>query len=201
MPVSTVFQQIFVASTLEAAILDTLQMWFNTYLSEIERQLGVTAQSVPRPTHYTNRNSFDALPGETLPKVVVISPGTTGAPIKDGSKQYRALWRLGVGVANVHKDEATANMLAKIYGAAVRAILTQQSNGVGRAEWVEESYPDIPTADALVIYKASNVWFTIDVENTVRQQGGPSVPDLPPASYSYGQVDSVIIDLQKLAVS
>lgn len=195
MSISPVFKNLFVASTIEQNLLTVLNTWFPTYLHEIERQLGLAPDSIPAPVHYSNRNSFDATPGEQLPRVVVIAPGLVGSPLQTGGGQYRATWRVGVGVATSAATEVRANLLSKIYGAAVRGIVLQNAGTLGIVEWVDESYEDIPIEGQIQQYRATAVWFTIDIENVVTKWGGPEVPDLPPTEYSYGQVQDVIIEI------
>src|SRR5215831_15728670 len=108
------------ASQIEEDVINTLQKWFPTYLAEVARQLGISKNSLPQPTNYTNRNSFDAEQGEKIPKVVVVCPGLLDNPVHDARGIYRAIWRVGVGVATAAKDEQSANMLVKAYGAAAR---------------------------------------------------------------------------------
>lgn len=200
MPTSEQFGNLLVASTFEEAALTTLQTWFPTYLHEIERQLGLATDTVKPPVYYTNRNSFDASAGEPLPKVVAISPGLLGQPLVSG-KHYRATWRLGIGVAMAAKDEVTANMLVKIYGAAVRGIMLQKQSlggtpGIQQIVWIDETYDDLPIQDQINLYKAAGVYFTVDVEDVVSKWMGPTTPDQPTYP-DYGQVEAVIIDLQK----
>lgn len=199
---TSVFERILVASQVEEAVINTLQKWFPTYLREIERQTGLMVGTLPPPRNYTNRNSFDAEVGEKdLPKVVVISPGLLDAPLAIGQGRYRAIWRLGVGVAISASDEPTANMLVKSFGAAVRAILLQQQNldgsvsAIANVTWIDESYEDLPIPDQIMLYKAAAVYFVIDVEDVVTRRVGPDEPTVPPLVY--GEVQEVDITLDK----
>lgn len=197
----SVFSNILVASQIEEAAIVTLHKWFPTYLREIERQIGIDKDTLRNPHNYTNRNSFDTLPGEELPKVVVIAPGTVGTPDKQGNSQYRALWSLGVGVATAAKDEILANMYVKCYGAAVRAIIEQNARlesdlAIAEIHWVSETYPDLPITDQLQLYKAANVEFVVDIDNVVTRWAGPSEPTEQP-EYT-GIVEKVIVQLNKI---
>lgn len=200
MTVSPQFEEIFVPAVLEQAALDTLNLWFPTYLTEIARQLGISAVGIPSPVNYSNRNSFDMDAGEALPKCVVISPGLVGTPTKDGAGYYYATWSLGAGVVMSAKDETEANLLSKIYGAAIRAIILQKRLGLtntGNVVWIGESYDDLPISNQLFQARAASVYFAIDVDGVVKARGGPDVPNRPPANYTFGQVqaDKVIIDI------
>jgi hypothetical protein len=180
----SVFGNITVASDVEYAVRDLLQKWFPTYLREVERQTGWEGEELPSPRNYTNRNEFDALPGEELPKVVVISPGLLEEPTHpEGGGYYRAVWHLGIGVATAAQTEEEADRKVKMYGAAARAILVQNQSVDGFAigvHWEEEKYDDLPIEDQHANYKAANIFFGIEVENAVNRWMGPDRPDESP---------------------
>jgi hypothetical protein len=196
-----VFNSILVASQLEQAVIDLLVKWMPTYLREVERQVGIEVNSTPIPEHYSNRNSFDVLPGEKFPKIVAISPGLGNPPISNGTGQYRAVWRMGVGAAIAADSEPLANQWAKIYGAAIRAIMINYPSLGGLAEavrWEDELYEDIPIPNQNQLFKSAGVFFTIDCNNVVTRWSGPETPDEDP--YAYGIVERVIIDLEKVDI-
>jgi len=197
--ISSIFQRIFVASDLEEAAMFTLKKWYSTYIHEVERQLALPKNRVPPPVNYTSRNKFTSLQGEEMPKVVVISPGLITAPHMDGTKQYQAVWRLGVGVAMTASSEREVNMLAKVYGAATRALMIDK---LGRdnpdirvlaCDWIDETYDDLPIPDQLELYKAANIHFAVTVINAVTKVPGPDTPDADPYA-DYGEVEHVYID-------
>ena len=174
------FGKIMVASEIEYAARDLLQKWFPTYLREVERQVGWEDDPLPIPRNYTNRNEFDALPGEELPKVVVISPGTEGRPQHpEGDGYYRAVWRLGIGVATAAQTEEEADRRAKMYGAAVRGIIIQNQNLSGLAigvAWSSESYDDLPIDDQFANYKSAGIYFLVEIEKAVNRWMRPDDP-------------------------
>jgi len=198
--VNEVFGRILSASQIEEAIEALLKKWFPTYLAEQARQMDVSHNILPAPQNYTNRNSFDALQGEKIPKVVVIAPGLQDSPTRVGGGQYRAIWRLGVGVATGGKDEQSANLRVKAYGAAARAILPQQQSdtnipGLVQTRWVNETYDDIQIPAQHMLYKAASLWFTIDIQDVLDQHKGPTAPTIvaPP---DWPTVQDVIIDME-----
>lgn len=196
-----VFNNILVASQLEEAVINTLVKWLPTYLREVERQLDVPIQSTPEPEHFTNRNSFDFLPGEKFPKVVAISPGLSGSPTANGTGQYRATWRMGVGAAIAANSEPLANQWVKIYGAAIRSIMLNYPSLDGLAEavrWEDELYEDLPISNQNQLFKSAAVYFSIDCNNVVTRWSGPTSPDEDP--YAYGIVEKVIIDIEKVEI-
>jgi hypothetical protein len=202
--ISSVFGRIVTASQIEEAFILTLKQWFPTYLSEMERQLNMSVNSLPHPQNYTNRNSFDAEKAEEIPKVVVISPGLEGAPILVGSKTYRASWRVGVGVATAASEEEMANKMMKAYAGATRAIILQQLSRdtvpIAQVEWVLETYDDLPIPGQIQQYKAASLFFVVDVETVVSKGRGPDVPIIGSTAPEYTTANNVIIDLQKVKV-
>lgn len=180
----SVFGKITVASDIEYGVRELLKKWFPTYLREMERQTGWQGDPLPTPRNYTNRNEFDALPGEELPKVVVISPGLIGRPLHpEGGGYYRAVWHLGVGVATAAEYEEEADRKVKMYGAAARGILVQNQSVDGLAiavYWLDEKYDDLPIENQHANYKAANIFFGIEVESAVNRWLGPEEPDEAP---------------------
>jgi hypothetical protein len=202
--ISPQFRRILVAAEIEQAVIEMLKKWFPTYLMEVERQIGIRPNTLPQPQNYTNRNSFDTLAGEKIPKVVVLSEGTSSVPVKFGYGQYQAQWRLGVGVATEARDERAGNLHVKAYGAAVRAIMLQQAQdialpGIANVIWISESYDDLPLANQHMLFKAASIFFTVDVEDVVNTQYGPDAP-IPATTLPQPlpEVETVDIDLEML---
>jgi hypothetical protein len=186
------------AATIEDAVIVVMQTWFPTYLAEQERQTGMRAGSLPPPENYINRNSFETLEGEQMPKIVVMAEGLSGTPGANGSHVYRATWNVGVGVATAAKTEEVCNRMVKAYGAAVRALVlnkmgTQNIIGVANVNWTQERYPSITIPSPIQLFKAANISFTMDVEDVVHKYGGPPVPSraVPPP---WPEVETVDIE-------
>lgn len=191
-----VFRRIFVAqSAIEEPIKLLLQQYYPSFIKEIESQqsLPIGKISPPLERNYTSRNKFDALAGDDIPKVVVISPGLIGTPKMSGNGQIRATWRLGIGVATAATDEETAKLHCDIYGAAARDIMLKLGGGVlnGHVEWLDEQYVDLPISDQVMQYRAASIWFSVDIENVATKRGGPELPNAEP--YGYHRADSVTI--------
>jgi len=199
MTVSPVFGKLFVPSKLEEATREILLLWFPTYLREVERQHGypVDGLTVPLERNYTSRNSYDAIAGEDLPRVVIICPGLMTVPLLSGDGEYRAMWRLGVGVACVAPTEDEAKLHCDIYGAAVRGIVLKHGGKAigGRVNWVDEQYVDLPISEQVKQYRAGSLWFSVDIANVVSNRPKPLTPDADP--YEWGTADTVDIDLLK----
>jgi len=199
--VSPVFKQIINPAHIELATTQMLKTWFPTYIREVEKQLGLPVGVIKAPLNYTNRNSFDALPGELIPKCVVISPGLAEVPTMDGEGWYTADWQLGVGVATAGPTEDNAVDHVKIYGAAARVCVMQQLAAnvdfIGNVRWVGETYDDLPITDQIQQYRAAQVFFVVSCDGVMNSRSGPDVPDHEP--YEYGKAQHVItqVDLIK----
>jgi hypothetical protein len=196
-----VFGDIFVASTLEEAVIDLLKKWFPTYLREVEERLELPVGVLVGPRVYTNRNDFETIAGENMPLCVVISPGLVDEPITRERGIYTAQWQLGVGIAIAAETATKANMLAKIYGACSRAILMQHQDIDGlaiRVDWLDENYEDLPDLEnQLMQYRSVGVFFGIEIENVIDKYKGPPEPDQDPY-VGYGQVQTVIVDVGRI---
>lgn len=197
---ATAFGQLVVASQVEFAVRDLLRKWFVTYLREVERQTDWQGERLPPPRNYTNRNSFDVIPGEELPKAVVVSPGLwelPNHPESDG--YYRATWQIAVGVAIAARTEEEADRQSKMYGAAVRGILVQHQDlenedlNVVQVQWLDESYDDLVTEDQFMNYKAAMIFVGVDVMETVNRFMRPSeVTEAPENLYEWETVITTI---------
>jgi len=193
---TTVFDRIIVASDVEQAVVAVLQKWFPTYLREIERQTGWEFEPLKPPASYSNRVQFDILPGEPMPKAVVISPGLFNTPTHpQGDGKYDANWQIAVGVAISARTEEMADRIVKMYGAAVRGILVQhqslETDMVTGVTWIDESYDDLQIADRIELYKAAAGLFAVNVEGVVSRWAGPIAPDEAPDLLVDHEADTV----------
>lgn len=198
---TSVFGEIFVASELEEAVITTLKKWYPTYLRHVEEKLQLPVGKLVGPRVYTNRNNFDAIPGDDMPMCVVISPGLHDEPITRERGKYTAAWSLGVGIAIAADTETKANAFSKIYGAAARAIVlhnsVKETDFVTNVTYLDETYDDLPIEDQLQQYRAAGVYFAIEVENVVDKYRGPAEPDADPYD-PLGQVQEVIVDVGRI---
>ena len=180
---ATVFGPIFVATQLESAVMTLLKKWFPTYLREVERQVGWDKKPLDAPAYYTNRTDWDIQPGEKMPRGIVVSPGLYEAPsMGDAGEFYNATWQIAVGVCMAARTEELADWHVKMYGAAVRAMMSQHQSlegteGIVGVHWLDESYDDLRINDKIGLYKAAASLFAIRVESVVSRWGsGPILP-------------------------
>jgi hypothetical protein len=176
--VNDVFKPIFVGTELEEAAMTTLSKWMPTYLQEIELQLGRTRDLIPAPRLYTTRNEFTSFPDDQMPMCVVVSTGLADPPLADGEGTYSGWFALGVGFAAAAKDAESSGFLAKVYGAAGRAILLHYPSLGGiceGVEWADESYDDLVSEEERTIRACYSI-YRVKVGNLVTRYAGPSDP-------------------------
>jgi hypothetical protein len=209
-PPISVFRPIFVGAILEQAVIDTIKKWAPTYLREIERILGRQMGDIPAPRSYTTRRRFEKFVEDQTPTIIVVSPGTADEPSMEGDGHYRAEWALGVGAVVSTSTQESTNLVAKIYGAAIRSLLIQHGSLGGVASgirWMDESYDDLPSDDSDRTLGSAALYFRVEVDEVVNRYGGPDGtffpaepdPDLQPGS-EWPPAETVEVTLLKEAL-
>lgn len=196
--VQSAFGKIVIASQVEYAVRDILQLYFPTYLRELERQMEWEREALPTPRNYTVRNSLDVQSGEEIPKVVVVSPGLWEPPeVIEGEGYYVAKWQVGVGVAIAAPTEEEADAQAKMYGAAARAILLQhqslERDDVSGVFWLDENYDDLELDDQLANYKAAQVFVAVQMNEAVNRWMKP--PRIGEDEQEIQDIERVVIQI------
>jgi hypothetical protein len=179
----TIFGTIKTRTDLEAAAKLTLQTWFSTYLAEVERQHDVVAGSYERPHSYTTTNDFEKFDEDQLPAIIIVSPGMTAAPVKQGNGQYRTTWSLGVGVVCSGNDENDVRTMVDIYTAAIRTLLVQRPSlgqFAAALNYEDERYDEGVSTAKRRSLQAGYVLCSVEVDGVVDASGGPITPSDPP---------------------
>lgn len=187
----------FTPNQIEVNMELLLKQWFPDYLDFWKTHVStdyIRGMMKP-PANYTTRTKFDAIKPEELPKVVILAPGLSGQPRKSG-RDYRATWRLGVGIGVVARSEEEADILVKVYGAIVRDIVMHHPSIGGIAidtEWIDEQYNDIPLNEPMMQYKAASEWFNVDIAVVVQKYKGPKGV---PARDATGVANKVVTEVR-----
>lgn len=195
------FGPIFIPNTLVAGAENLLRKFFPLYLAELETRLELGVGELKIPSNYTQRNTFTSLPGEELPKCVVLVPGMIGPPSKSGGRIYRGTWRLGVGIAVAANTEEQAVFLAEVYGAAARAIIVHHPDIGGVASnsnLIDESYDDLPVQNEIQKFRSASVWFEVFIDNVITKMQGPPDPEGAGPNDARGTANEVLVELDKL---
>jgi len=202
-----IFDRIVSANQIEEALRDHLKLWMPVYLQEMELQLGRTRRKVPVPRSFMIAGALEQLRENQLPGILVQSPGITGLPYHDGSGMYTATWRMAITGLISALDQDSTRAVAKLYGAAMRAIVVQKPTLGGFAinsVWTSESYNDLPSPDGERNLTLVMVHADVTVEDVVNKMGGPRTypaPDPPDPATQPGShwplVQEVDIDVEK----
>lgn len=179
---SSVFGEIKIATDLEQAVLDTLQLWFYTIARQVEIGEGIPQDSLPQPKSWITNERFDRT-NTPLPTIVVINPGMAMPPKQEGDGSFRCFWNIGVGVFVSGRDRAANKALVRLYTAICRTIMLKKQSLGGYAAgvtWLDESYDDVfATVDEETI-GAGQAIFQVEVDGVVNRYGAPAVPLQPP---------------------
>lgn len=180
-PQPSIFGAIVDGGDVERWTLALLKRWLSTYLAETERQHGIVAGKTPRPRGWAIGPSFDKWPEDQVPGILVVSPGTSAAPIKDGGGYYRARWLLDVGALCSTRSQAETRAQAQLYGGAITDLLIQRPSLDDHAHgtlWLGLSYEDLGYDDTRSL-SAVRTRFTVEVEQVALANAGPTLPDEP----------------------
>lgn len=179
----SIFGAIKLANNVEDAAVNTLEMWFKTYLRELELQQAVTQDAYPVPRQYITAERLDLASADQLPAIVVVSPGLSGTrPRQEGDGSFRVFLSLAVGCFVAGKDRQSTKDLVRTYTAIARTIMLQHQALGGFADgttWIDESYDDNFRFEDTDTIGAGQVIFEIEVAGVVNRYGGPALYQEP----------------------
>jgi len=175
-PVENIFGRIVAGSDVEMWVAQLLAKWFGTYLAEVERQHGIPSCFYQRPLSYSmpTAPTFDKWPEDQLPALVITSTGTPNQR-KDGHGTFRCRFLIGVYALCSARTARETHDMARLYCAAVRALLIQRPSLDGEAsgtDWIDEDYTDLVFDDTRTLSVAA-VHFGIDVDDVTTYGAGP----------------------------
>lgn len=173
---TTAYGQLVTGADIENAMLEHLKAFETTALAQAEVATGRDPRTLARVGKWLGSNEFEAWADAHPPAVIVVSPGLTGPPRKNGDGTYRATWSLMVAITVIGQDRANANELAKAYAAGFRMVVVQKPSlglpDVRGTSWLDEGYDDIPTAEAGRTMAAARLVFEVEVDNVVNALAG-----------------------------
>lgn len=191
---------IFTAYDLERAVIDLVKAWMPAYLGKIERLQSLAGGSLPIPRSYEIIQEFDSFAEEQIPKIIVISPGTAGEPIREGDGTYKMTFILRIGIVVSASTRADTSRVARLYAAAVRTLILQHKGlGIETCDgltFIEEAY-DSFDVDARRTIAAATLGFEITIRGV--SDGMGTAGDTPPIDPSvaldpYELVEEIIVD-------
>jgi hypothetical protein len=170
----------------QRAVLDTIQLWIETYLANVERRESLPPRSIPVPAsgNYVLRDdgALGKRPEDQLPAICILCPGTTEEPTVDGEGRYRAAFLVNVAAIVSSGDPDYVSDLAKLYTSALRDLLIQNGSLDGFAEtsaWKGSRTDDLKPEDDRSIAAGVNV-FHIYVSGVVQRGAGLKAPPEDP---------------------
>lgn len=159
----------------EQAIKARVDARLGDYLTEVERQHGLTVGYLQRPRAFVVAERF---PEDQLPAIIVESPGTADLPAADGQGRYAVRWEVVLTIAVASSTGALE--LAKLYALALRALALQQPSALFMGvDWINERYPRPELVGGRTFYTAE-VALEVQVPDvTSRHEGPPDEPGWP----------------------
>lgn len=176
--VNPIFGKMITGPDVERAAIDTITLWEETYLAEMERQQGLSPHDLPLFRSKTTSNAFQKWTEDQLPGLVAVSPGLQSKPKVEGDGKYRAPFILGFAVVCSADTRENTHMLAGLYAAVLRAIILQVPDlgGISRGVvWEHEAYDDI-SADKNRSLASAQVMFTVEIADVIHSKAGMRDP-------------------------
>ncbi len=167
--------QIITGAQVEAAAIATAQDHLDSYLREMERQLDLTADTLPSVRSWITTNELELFPEDQLPAVICVSSGTSGATTRGPLEAYTATWSIAFGVVCSANSQAATNTLVKTYVAALRAAIIQNpslGDFAAGVVWLDESYDELNLDDHRTL-AAATVAFDVQIESVTSIYGAP----------------------------
>lgn len=183
---SNSFGVILPASRIEIAAKALIAEWYDDYILEVARVLGLATDYFPLidKGEILSLAEFEQ-EGRSYrsPTFIVTSPGVEGTPVQEGDGTYRARFLLGVGMLSIVPfSPDRAGDSAKAMAAAVRSMFLQHKSlgldFVLGMTWLGESYDDRQTPDDQTMSEAY-LRFSIDVIGVADALTIPSRTDTP----------------------
>ena len=176
---STIFGRIVSGADVETWSLSLCRKWASTYLAEVERQHALDAGFYQRPRAYIRTISFDKMPEDQLPAVMVVSTGIATPPVRFGDGTFTARWLMGLAVLCSAATQEQSHDMARHYVAAMRELFNEQPDLGGHAngtDWLDERYDDL-AYDDLRSLSSGQAHFAVEVMNVGSFAKGPVSPD------------------------
>jgi hypothetical protein len=167
------------------AVRDFHQLWFDTYLCEVERQSGYTPRYYSRDGAYRLVNMLTGRIGDISPVTIIVTRGGNGRPERNG-RSYDLPLDIGIAHVTSSFEGDGAREAAGAFAAATVSLMLQQRslgsalNGRLRvSSWDDIRMDDLPETEQLT-RAVLRLEFTVLVKDVVDPAGGPAI-NTPPA--------------------
>lgn len=177
----TVFGTFVPTIAVQDAVRAVLDVWSDTYLAVLERQMGLTVGSLQRPRYIGPSFDNDNWPEGQLPAILIVCPGPTGGLERHGSGQYGGMFAVQVSVLVEDTTEENAIRVASVYQSAIEGELLQRGalGGIATSTEMRSRLVEAPDPDNnRTLARAVNE-FDIFVDAIVTAGAGPATPAPP----------------------
>lgn len=160
----------------ERRVTAHLQAWMATALGAVERIEDIPAGKLQEPRSWDRSDVFEKFDEADLPNVVVVCPGMTQAPSRDGEGKWRAWFGVVVGCVVSGLDHTSTRDLAGWYGQALALAMTRPGIEGARGVTWGGLETDVLPFDASRTLGGVRVPFDIEFEDVLEAFVGPTVP-------------------------
>lgn len=191
------------------------RLWFPDYLRESERHHTSTIGRVQMPNTIRRTAGLSKAPEDPLPAILIAAPGLADTgPQKQADRTFTGPWAMAWHAIVHGRDEDDSDLMASVYGLAIRQMLLQQSGDwtsatgydgppleVNSVLYVDEGYDALPASRRRTLVVAT-VTFTIVFRQTATSLGGPSDPSTDPTQDPgpYPEVLTTELDIERTAL-
>lgn len=171
---------IFIPEDLENAVMEELRTWMALTLREISMERD--EEILQAPLSYNVRPDNNQFVEDQLPALIIVSPGTINTPRKSGDQVYEADYRVMIVAIISSNSRENVNHNARVYAAAVRAILVR-TPGLGGVTtggiWEGESFDEGPEEQGRSLASVT-VEFAYTVPNIAKRGERPPTQPITP---------------------
>jgi hypothetical protein len=131
------------------AVRDLHRKWIDTYLSDVERDNGLTPRVYTRPASYAMVNLLTAVPGEDMsPSVIIITRGANRSVERQGNS-FDVPLDVGIALVTTSYEGDGARDAAGAYAAATAGLLMHRKrlDGAVGGSCIVQSWDDIRLDD------------------------------------------------------
>jgi hypothetical protein len=175
-----VYGRIITRNDVRDATIEHLQLWTPAYIGEVAVQRNKGRCDLPEFRSFRfSTSDVDKWAEEQLPACVVVCPGLSDEPLRQGNGLYDSEFGVGVGVIVSGRDEQSTDELVGIYCAAVRAAMVQHQSLGGFASgvrWIDEDAISNLGFDDSRTIAGGRVILGVGVDSVVDSFGGPKSP-------------------------
>lgn len=194
----SIFGDLFGGDQVDSALIDLLELWMPTYLTEVVRQRGLEIE-LERPRSIRAVAEFESWPEEQEPSIVIVNPGILERPKKEGDGSFGALWPVEICISCSAATQSEARRNSQLYIAAARGCIMQRRSlgaGMGGTDWSGENY-ELIAAEQRRTKAGAKASFTVERDPVLTVGAGPTDPELVPQPEDWPEVKTTQVTVEK----